>query len=34
MALPCRADDLADDAENRARATRLTARHAHAACAS
>ncbi len=30
MALPCRADDLSDDAENRARATRLTARHAHA----
>ncbi len=30
MALPCRAEDLADDAANRARATRLTARHAHA----
>jgi len=30
MALPCRADDLGDDAENRARAGRLTARHASA----
>jgi len=30
MALPCSADDLSDDADNRARATRLTARHAHA----
>jgi hypothetical protein len=30
MVLPCRADDLADDPELRARATRLTARHAHA----
>jgi len=30
MALPCSADDLSDDAENRARAMRLTGRHAHA----
>jgi hypothetical protein len=30
MALPCRAEDLSDDAANRARATRLTTRHAHA----
>jgi hypothetical protein len=30
MALPCRADDLSDDAGNRARATQLTSRHAHA----
>jgi len=30
MTLPCRADDLGDDAENRVRATRITARHAHA----
>jgi hypothetical protein len=30
MALPCRADDLSDDPDFRARATRLTARHAHA----
>jgi hypothetical protein len=30
MALPCRANDLSDDPEFRARATRLTARHAHA----
>jgi hypothetical protein len=30
MTLPCRADNLGDDAENRARATRLTSRHAHA----
>jgi hypothetical protein len=30
MALPCRASDLADDPEFRARTTRLTARHAHA----
>ncbi|HXP19676.1 MAG TPA: hypothetical protein VN840_08530 [Streptosporangiaceae bacterium] len=30
MTLPCRADDLSDDPEYRQRATRLTARHAHA----
>jgi hypothetical protein len=30
MTLPCRADDLSDDPEYRERATRLTARHAHA----
>ncbi|HUZ25963.1 MAG TPA: hypothetical protein VMV07_19575, partial [Streptosporangiaceae bacterium] len=30
MVLPCRADDLADDPDYRDRATRLTARHAHA----
>ena len=30
MVLPCRADDLADDPNLRARMTRLTARHAHA----
>jgi hypothetical protein len=30
MVLPCRADDLADDEEYRQRATRITARHAHA----
>jgi hypothetical protein len=30
MVLPCRAEGLADDPELRARATRLTARHAHA----
>jgi hypothetical protein len=30
MTLPCRADDLADDEEYRQRASRLTARHAHA----
>ncbi len=30
MTFPCRATDLADDPEYRARATRLTARHAHA----
>jgi len=30
MALPCRATDLADDAANRERASRLTARHANA----
>lgn len=30
MALPCRADDLGDDAAIRERATRLTARHANA----
>jgi hypothetical protein len=30
MAVPCRAADLDDDPENRARATRLTARHASA----
>ena len=30
IALPCRAEDLGDDVEFRARATRLTARHAHA----
>ena len=30
MVLPCRADDLADDPDYRERATRLTARHAHA----
>jgi hypothetical protein len=29
MALPCRADDLTDDPENRARAHRLASRHAH-----
>ena len=30
MVLPCRADDLTDDPEHRARAHRLTTRHAHA----
>jgi hypothetical protein len=30
MVLPCRADDLSDDEEYRQRASRLTARHAHA----
>ena len=30
MVLPCRADDLADDPEHRARVHRLTTRHAHA----
>jgi hypothetical protein len=30
MALPCRADDLADDPDYRDRVTRLTTRHAHA----
>src|SRR5216683_2844153 len=30
MVLPCRADDLSDDADYRERMTRLTARHAHA----
>lgn len=30
MVLPCRADDLSDDPDYRERATRLTARHAHA----
>lgn len=30
MVLPCRADDLSDDPDYRGRATRLTARHAHA----
>ncbi len=30
MVLPCRADDLTDDPEHRARAHRLTSRHAHA----
>jgi hypothetical protein len=30
MVLPCRADDLSDDPDYRARAHRLTARHAHA----
>src|ERR1700722_9647392 len=30
MTLPCRADDLADDPGYRQRATRITARHAHA----
>jgi hypothetical protein len=30
MTLPCRAEDLSDDADFRARSTRLTARHAHA----
>jgi hypothetical protein len=30
MTLPCRADDLADDPDYRARATRLASRHAHA----
>lgn len=30
MALPCRADDLSDDPDCRQRATRITARHAHA----
>jgi hypothetical protein len=30
MVLPCRADDLSDDPENRERAHRITTRHAHA----
>ena len=30
MVLPCRVDDLSDDPDNRARAHRLTIRHAHA----
>ena len=30
MTLPCRADDLTDDPEHRARSHRLTTRHAHA----
>ena len=30
MVLPCRADDLADDPDNRARLDRLVTRHAHA----
>jgi hypothetical protein len=30
MVLPCRADDLTDDPEHRARTHRLTTRHAHA----
>jgi hypothetical protein len=30
MVVPCRADDLSDDPDFRERATRLTARHAHA----
>ena len=30
MVLPCRAEDLTDDPEHRARAHRLTTRHAHA----
>ena len=30
MVLPCRADDLTDDPDYRARAHRLTTRHAHA----